>query len=63
MNKKIIPIIIIGVSIILLGFEILSLDFDDLGQSLTKNFVGLLVPFFLIISMWVTMRNIEKKNE
>ena len=62
MNKKLLPKIIIGFSILLLIFEILRLDFDNIGQSFTQNFLKLLMPILLIVSMLITVRGIEKKN-
>jgi len=63
MNKKTFPKIVLGLSILVLIFEILYLDFDNLAQSLTENIWTLAVPVLIILSMWVALRQNEKQVE
>jgi len=62
MKTKFLPRIILGLGMILLIYEILSLNFDDLGQSFTENILSLSVPVLIILSMWISIRDISKRE-
>lgn len=60
---KLIPKLIFGLSILLLIYEILSLDFDNLGQSISQNFLSLIVPILLLISSLINIRDMRKMEQ
>ena len=63
MNQTTFPKIIMCLAIILFVFELLSLNFNHLGKSIQVNYLKFLVPFFIILSMWITIRKIKSTNQ
>lgn len=62
MNKKTLPRILLVLAILLFLFEVLSLDFDNIGQSFKNKFLVLLVPILIGVSMWINLRKITKEE-
>lgn len=62
MNQNTLPKIIMGLAIILFIFEFLLLDFNYLKDSFRANYLKLLVPILIALSMWMTMKEVKKKK-
>ena len=60
MNRKKIAYILIFASCILLVFNLLQLDFDNLKA---KNFLGIGPNIFVIVAMLFTIRGINKREK
>jgi len=64
MNKKLIFRILIVLGFLLLVYETLSVNFDDLSGSLTRSkIIGLLIPILVIFSSWFYLRDMKKASK
>jgi len=60
---KLIPRLIIGLSILLLIYEISKLDFDNLSHSISQNFISLILPILIMVSSLINIRDIGKMEQ
>lgn len=60
MNRKTFSNIIIGLATLLFIYEFLLLDFNYLQGSLRANYLKLLVPILIALSVWVTNKEVKK---
>lgn len=54
--------IILGLSLVILFVEIVSLDFDNLRLSARENILGILAPILLIISAGVNLKKLKRES-